>query len=181
MKVRALLFYSKLLRAHPAKTQILTTGLIMMTGDIVSQKLIERNETIDAKRAARFFSLGILYRGPVWYVWFRLLDKNIVRGSGPMAAFKKVLVDQIFFRPVSLLCLLGLLAALHRRPWTDVKESFWTDYVSVLKTGYMFWPLAQLVNYGCLPRHLRLVYFSSVGVVWNTYLSWRVNRYQGPC
>ncbi|KAG0425282.1 hypothetical protein HPB47_027537 [Ixodes persulcatus] len=175
-----LVYYSKILRAHPGKTQVLTTGLIMMSGDIISQKFIERSQFFDTQRAARFFLMGILYRGPVWYVWFRLLDRRFGAGNAPRTVIKKLLSDQILFRPTSLFCFLGLLSVLHRRPWVDVKKTIWADYVSVLKTGYMFWPVVQLINYGWVPCHFRLIYFSSLGVVWNTYLSWKVNRSKHP-
>lgn len=61
--------YATVMRRHPAKTQLLTTGTLAALGDLVAQKLIERKESVDVQRTARFFTVGLCLVGPAYGAW----------------------------------------------------------------------------------------------------------------
>uniref|UniRef100_A0A131XZZ0 Mitochondrial inner membrane protein Mpv17 n=1 Tax=Ixodes ricinus TaxID=34613 RepID=A0A131XZZ0_IXORI len=165
--------YSRMMRAHPAKTQILTTGCLMLTGDVIAQKAIEKRESLDVGRAARFFVLGIGFVGPTIRTWYVVLERVFGARGGVL---RKVLVDQLIFSPVFVASFLTCLGFLQRRPWSDTKQMLRKDYVPILTTGYMLWPAAQLVNFHLVPLPYRLPFASGVGLVWNTYLAWKANK-----
>lgn len=172
---RALACYAKLMQTHPAKTQVLTTGVLMLTGDVVCQTVIEQTKAIDLERSARFFVIGVGFVGPVLRTWYLSLEK-IVRPTGRIIPLKKMLLDQGIFAPVFLPCFLVCLGALQRQSWSSIKRKVRTDYIPVLTANYVLWPAAQMLNFYLVPLHYRVVYASGVALIWNTYLSWKANR-----
>ncbi|XP_064480285.1 protein Mpv17-like [Ornithodoros turicata] len=169
--------YARLLAKHPFKTQVLTTGTLMGSSDIVSQTLIERNkiDEVDFLRAGRFFILGSGYVGPLIRYWYIFLDRRFGTIS-KTAGLKKLFVDQGLFAPVYLPSILVVLGILQGKGPEGIKTTIKEDAFTILKTAYMIWPAAQLVNFYIIPLHLRLLYSNSVAVIWNTYLSWKANR-----
>ncbi|KAL1417993.1 hypothetical protein MTO96_005980 [Rhipicephalus appendiculatus] len=135
--------YARLVRDHPMKTQLVTTATVMLSGDLIAQKVIERRPDIDVPRAARFFIMGVGFVGPV------------VRG-----------------------CFMVVLGTLQRRSWDDIKQSLRANYLQILQTMYMIWPVAQFVNFRFVPFSYRQVFGSCVAIVWNTYLASKANRTQ---
>ncbi|CAN7938859.1 unnamed protein product [Ixodes hexagonus] len=166
--------YGRMMRGHPAKTQIATSASLMLAGDLIAQKAIERRETLDGGRAARFLLLGAGLVGPTIRAWYVLLE----RALGGRRVLAKLLLDQLIFSPVFVAAFLTSLGFLQRRSWPDTQRMLRADYLAILTTGYMLWPAAQLVNFRLVALHYRLPFASGVGLVWNTYLAWKANR--GP-
>uniref|UniRef100_A0A8C4LSL7 Mpv17-like protein n=1 Tax=Equus asinus asinus TaxID=83772 RepID=A0A8C4LSL7_EQUAS len=48
----------------------------------------------------------------------------------------------------------------------DLKQKFWNTY----KTGLMYWPFVQLVNFSLVPVHWRTAYTGLCGFLWATFL-----------
>ncbi|EEC13530.1 conserved hypothetical protein [Ixodes scapularis] len=168
-------FYTRLLQSHPIKTQIVTAGTIMLTGDVIAQKLIERRKGIDVHRAAGFFFLGLCYYGPFLVAWYVALDRWLVLGSGTSAAIKKVILDQLLCSPVYLLGFMGLKGVFEGHQWSQIKEDVKTRYANVLATSYVIWPAAMAINFRFVPLKYRVVFSSSVALVWGTCLSYKLN------
>lgn len=168
--------YARVMRDHPVKTQLITTATVMLSGDLIAQKVLERRTSIDVPRAARFFIMGIGFVGPVLRVWYLTLERVVGVGSGRAVVIKKVLLDQGVFTPVFIPSFLVTLGALQRRSWEDIKRTVRTDYLPILKANYMLWPAAQLINFRFVPLSYRVPFASCVALVWNTYLAWKANR-----
>ncbi|XP_064478818.1 protein Mpv17-like [Ornithodoros turicata] len=175
MAHRAVSWYAKLMQRHPAKTQVVTTGILMLAGDVVCQKLVEKKQTVDAERAARFFIIGVGFVGPALRTWYLYLEK-LVSPKGRMIPLKKMLLDQGAFAPIFLPCFLACLGVLQRQTWSEIKHKVKTDYIPVLTANYMLWPAAQMFNFYMVPLQYRVVYASGVAFLWNIYLSWKANR-----
>ena len=65
-------FYSKLLLKYPLRTQIATTSILMATGDMISQTLVEGRKSfseISLKRVATFAVFGMGIAGPAMVNW----------------------------------------------------------------------------------------------------------------
>uniref|UniRef100_A0A1E1WXI2 Mitochondrial inner membrane protein Mpv17 n=1 Tax=Amblyomma aureolatum TaxID=187763 RepID=A0A1E1WXI2_9ACAR len=168
--------YARVMRAHPVKTQLITTATVMLSGDLIAQKVLERRATIDVPRAARFFIMGIGFVGPVLRVWYLTLERVVGVGGGRAVVIKKVLLDQGVFTPMFIPSFLVTLGTLQRRSWEDIKRTVRTDYLPILKANYMLWPAAQLINFRFVPLSYRVPFASCVALVWNTYLAWKANR-----
>lgn len=166
------------MRDHPAKTQFTTTATVMLSGDLIAQKMLERRPDIDVPRAARFFIMGIGFVGPALRVWYIALERIVGSGSGRAMVVKKVFLDQAVFTPVFLPSFLVTLGALQGRSWGSIKDTVRADFLPILKANYMLWPAAQLINFRFVPLSYRVPFVSCVALVWNTYLAWKANRTQ---
>ncbi|CAN8009624.1 unnamed protein product [Ixodes pacificus] len=169
--------YDRLLRTHPAKTQILTTATVMLSSDLMTQKLVERRDSIDVQRAVRFFLVGLAYSGPTQRTWLILMDKRLVRTTGPIATVKKVVLGQLVFAPVSVFGFLVFLGVLQGRTRADIERNIRENYSTIMKTFYKLWPAAQVINFQYVPLPYRLLYTNCVSLVWHTYMSWKANRF----
>ncbi len=51
-------------------------------GDLLCQLLVEKSDSVDTVRTAKFAALGLLLVGPVMHNWYGLLSKVVtVQGS----------------------------------------------------------------------------------------------------
>lgn len=173
---RAWNLYARVMRDHPAKTQLITTATVMLSGDLISQKVLERRSSIDVPRAARFFVMGIAFVGPALRVWYFTLERIVGSSGGRALVIKKVFLDQALFTPVFLPSFLVTLGALQRRSWESIKQTVRADYLPILKANYVLWPAAQLINFRFVPLSYRVPFASCVALFWNTYLAWKANR-----
>ncbi|XP_037272506.2 mitochondrial inner membrane protein Mpv17 [Rhipicephalus microplus] len=170
--------YTRVMHDHPVKTQLITTATVMLSGDLIAQKVLERRTDIDVPRAARFFVMGVAFVGPALRVWYLALERIIGSGGGRAMVIKKVFLDQAVFTPVFLPSFLVTLGALQQRSWDSIKDTLRADYLPILKANYMLWPAAQLINFSLVPLNYRVPFASCVALVWNTYLAWKANRMQ---
>ncbi|CAN8020494.1 unnamed protein product [Ixodes persulcatus] len=177
---RVAYLYARLLQTHPVKTQIVTAGTMMLTSDIIVQKLIERRTCIDVERSAGFFLLGLCYSGPYMRVWHVFADRWFGGGNVPSATLKRLLMDQLLVAPVYLVGFLGLRGVFQRLSWPEIKESVRTKYVEVLMTGYMIWPAAMTINFRFVPLNYRILFSGLVSLVWNSILSYKLNASKRP-
>lgn len=46
-------------------------------------------------------------------------------------------------------------------------------YIGTLGCNYLLWPAVQFINFLAVPKHLQVPFSSSVGVLWNCFLSMR--------
>lgn len=81
-------------------------------------------------------------------------------------------VDQAFFAPSSLAVFFTVMGLAETGKWAAVKEKFHDAYKPALVANYTVWPLVQLVNFKLMPLQYRLPFVSTLGILWNAYLSW---------
>ncbi|CAN8008105.1 unnamed protein product, partial [Ixodes pacificus] len=98
----------------PAVTQVLAIATMLLLGDLISQKIIQRKPAIDARQATRFFVIGALYTGPLvvtWYSWVESVVGQEIHG----AVLVKALLGQVVFSPLLLLGTIVLFDVFQRR------------------------------------------------------------------
>ncbi|XP_012583058.1 PREDICTED: protein Mpv17 isoform X2 [Condylura cristata] len=186
--------YQRVLTAHPWKVQVLTAGLLMGLGDVISQQLVEKRGLREHQtaRTLTMASLGSGFVGPVIGSWYRVLDR-FIPGTSKVAALKKMALDQGGFAPCFLGCFLPLVGAASGLSAKDNWAKLQRDYPDALVTNYYvradtstasssaflspeLWPAVQLANFYLVPLHYRLPVVQCVAVIWNTYLSWKSHR-----
>jgi hypothetical protein len=67
----------------------------MASGDLISQKFVEKKPSVELSRTVRFAALGVLYVAPVTRMWFMFLDRNIKGRTPFIALLKRVACDQV--------------------------------------------------------------------------------------
>jgi protein Mpv17 len=83
-------------------------------------------------------------------------------------------MDQLLFAPTFLGCVYVYNGLLDGHSIEQVKEKMLGGYSQTLLTNYSVWPLVQIANFGLVPPHYQQLVVNSVGIVWNAYLSHRV-------
>jgi len=87
--------YVGLLDRYPARTVAVNTAVLMTSGDLIAQLVLEkrhRTRDFDSARTLRFFGVGLLLAGPTmhaWYVRADLLRSVHLRTAGFILLFQK--------------------------------------------------------------------------------------------
>uniref|UniRef100_A0A1B6DMK9 Mitochondrial inner membrane protein Mpv17 n=1 Tax=Clastoptera arizonana TaxID=38151 RepID=A0A1B6DMK9_9HEMI len=167
--------YSNLLKKYPIRVQAAQTSFLVGTGDIIAQTIIEKKmvKNIDWSRTIPYAGVGLVI-GPTVGSWYKLLDKFL--GSGGLKiVLKKLVCDQLLFAPVFCAFAVYTFSSIRGQPFKEIKENLQHKYIDILLTNYKIWPLVQIVNFYFVPLIYRVLVVQAVAVIWNTYLSWKIN------
>ncbi len=167
--------YVNLLHRYPLRMQAANTCLLMGSGDFISQTVIERRTLkmdYDFKRTFRFMGLGLCVFGPTMHVWYSFLDR-LIKGTRSTMVAKKVFADQAFFLPIYLGGFIVLMSCLRKENVGEIRRKMLRDYKPMLITSYELWPAVQVLNFAVIPNHHRVLVINFVGLLWNTYLSYK--------
>ena len=169
--------YKVSMKAHPWLTTGLSSGLLCGIGDIVSQELVEEHgwRHYDIRRTLKMATIGCFFTGPILRSWYILLDK-IVKGTCSITIAKKVHIDQLCVAPFVIGALFILSDELDGKTLSDIRDRLKTSYIDTLLRNYMLWPWVQGLNFYFVPVQYRVIVVNFVGIFWNTYLSWVLNR-----
>ncbi|KAI9354720.1 hypothetical protein BD770DRAFT_392086 [Pilaira anomala] len=143
----------------------------------------------DYKRTARFAAYNFCV-APLGGKWYMFLDKffpmpvvtgvvskavqsQITKKANGMAV-KRMLTDQLLFAPAGLVLFFTTMG-IAEGGWENVKEKFRDAYIPALIANYKVWPAVQFINFKFMPLQYRLPFVSSLGIIWNAYLSWLNN------
>jgi len=158
---------------YPLATNVLTVGTTTMTGNVVSQKLIQRNEHFHWSDLGRYGVLGFCFTGPVLALWFRSLTRWTERlaVSASRKALAKMAVDQFLFAPVFVPFFFVCSKSLEGQPPSEYIPWIKNNIGPTMKTNYALWPAAQLFNFYAVPIRHQVLFSSCVALVWNSYLA----------
>jgi hypothetical protein len=98
--------------------------------------------------------------------WLKASDK---------ITLKRMVTDQTLFAPMSLSLFFSVMGLVETGTLEGVQAKFRDAYLPALKANYQLWPAVQLINFKFVPLQYRLPVVSTVGIVWNSYLSWLNN------
>lgn len=164
--------YKNLLSHRPYTVQAIQTASLMGLGDVIAQTFIDGKQLtqINPMRTLQYSVVGLVV-GPTVGKWYRILEGIY----GKEAVVKKVLTDQLIFSPVFIAILVTSLNLLQGLSWDEAVTKVQNSYFDILLTGYQIWPAVQVVNFYFIPIQYRVLLVQAVAVVWNTYLSWKLN------
>ncbi|XP_059611248.1 protein Mpv17 [Phlebotomus argentipes] len=170
--------YQKALAKYPLLTQSVQTGILMASGDLIAQTVVEKTSInkLDYLRTGQFFAIGLCMAGPGLRFWYGILDRHIHGRSVKIRTLKKVALDQLVFAPVFMMAFLGVVGAMKGQQLPQIEEKIRADYVDILKTNYCIWPWVQLANFSVVPLNYQVLVVQFVAIFWNTYLSWKTNK-----
>jgi len=177
--------YVYLLKTYPATTKTLSGAFLVGVGDAVAQKFIEdrslKDGTFDVHRTIRFATVALLFITPSTRHWVDVLLPRFIKPHNSRSltifALKKVAADALVFAPVIASMVLGLnmLFTFEYSPQEVVRDTA-KRVPGVVLASWCWWPANQFVNFRFVPSHLQHNYIMVAAFVWNTYLSWRMNK-----
>ncbi|KAL4209204.1 hypothetical protein AB4K20DRAFT_1909131 [Rhizopus microsporus] len=203
-RLRALnAFYTRSYNKRPILTLCVTNGILGVLSDtlaqsisyyeaskiepyIVPEKLREHEDLWppsprwDLTRTFRFaaYNFCVAPLGGTWYMFldrFFPVPKNAAPRTANMMAIKRMATDQLLFAPMGLVLFFTVMGLAETGKWEGVKEKFRDAYTPALITNYEVWPAVQFINFKWMPLQYRLPFVSSLGILWNAYLSWLNN------
>ncbi|KAI9475651.1 MAG: hypothetical protein EXX96DRAFT_574080 [Benjaminiella poitrasii] len=144
----------------------------------------------DFKRTFRFAAYNFCV-APLGGKWYMFLDKffpvpavaatasravqlQIAKRANVMA-IKRMVTDQTLFAPAGLALFFTVMGLAETGKWEGVQEKFRDAFGPALLANYKIWPAVQFINFKWMPLQYRLPFVSSLGILWNAYLSWLNN------
>lgn len=160
------------LGANPAVQRAVKDALIcaatFMTADILVQLMSGTLlSELDTARVLRLAAFGLLIKGPTMS-WFYNAVEAQLPGRSARRVVEKVLVDQTGWAWVNNLGFLFMIPVMEGRSVNEAFTMAKQQFPTLQKNAYMLWPLAHLVNFGCVPPGARTLYISAVSLAWTT-------------
>ncbi|KAI7858804.1 hypothetical protein BDC45DRAFT_433149 [Circinella umbellata] len=188
--------YNRSYNKRPIITLCITNGILGALSDGLAQAITYRNNhaqqlpeqlkqhredwppqpKYDVYRTFRF-ALYNFSIAPLVGKWYMVLDKyfpmpGVGKPGRDLVAIKRMVTDQAIFAPSSLVMFFTVMGLIESGNWQGVQEKFRDAYSTALLANYSVWPLVQLINFKIMPLQYRLPFVSSLGILWNAYLSW---------
>lgn len=174
-------WYLRLLEKHPLRAQMLNTGVLMGAGDVISQICVEHRKPwkdYDKYRTLRFIGVGLFVLGPPMHYWYTALDRFFIKTT-LVTSLKKMFCDQAFFLPLYCVVFIASMGILRGEERSEVVEKLHRDLRPIVWTSWQIWVPVQVANFQFVPLRHRILVINLVGLVWNTYVSWKAER-EGP-
>ncbi|AMD18546.1 HBL356Wp [Eremothecium sinecaudum] len=106
--------------------------------------------------------------------WYKLLNYIYSEDPTLIQVLKRVLTDQLLYSPLSLygffLYSNYIIEHGNEETFTHKIEKL---YLSTLGCNYIVWPAVQFINFLVMPKRFQVPFSSSIGVLWNCFLSMR--------
>ncbi|XP_072466372.1 mpv17-like protein [Notamacropus eugenii] len=152
-------------RRYPWPANVLVYGVLYSSGDVLQQLLRGCEPDLQQTRRVTIVAMG--FHANFNYVWLGLLERALP-GRTPRAVLGKVLCDQLLGGPIALSGFYTGMSILQGKEdkFLDLRQKFWNTY----KTGLMFWPFVQLLNFSFVPIYLRTAYLGLCGFLWASFL-----------
>ncbi|ANZ77432.1 BA75_04413T0 [Komagataella pastoris] len=108
----------------------------------------------------------------VQVVWYSFLNQVYVDEPVVVTVLERVLTDQLFFSPISLYSFYAYSTLiLERGSRQDLHNKLMRLYISTLAVNFCVWFPVQFINFLIMPKKFQVLFSSSVGVLWNCFLS----------
>ncbi|XP_026739772.1 PXMP2/4 family protein 4-like [Trichoplusia ni] len=164
---------SYLFKKNLLLTNSLTSGLCMAIGDLVQQEIEYQQKILpnryDWGRAVRMLIVGTAM-GPLHHYYYCHLDKVLPKVN-LKNVFIKILCDQGFASPLTILSFFYGMGILEKRSLYDITMEIKTKFLYVYTADCLYWPPVQFVNFYFLPTCYRVVYINVATMIFNIFLS----------
>ncbi|CCD24888.1 uncharacterized protein NDAI_0E00720 [Naumovozyma dairenensis CBS 421] len=106
--------------------------------------------------------------------WYRFLNFFYTEDPTVVQVLERVLSDQLVYSPVQLYYFFMYSNYVIEKGNADTfKIKIRSIYISTLGCNYLLWPAVQFINFLLMPKKFQVPFSSSVGVLWNCFLSMR--------
>lgn len=157
-------------------TNIISSGVLMSIGDLMSQEIEYRNGTstitkrYDWKRNAKMFIVGAA-QGPLHHYFYGWLDRAYL-GATIKTTTIKILYDQLIMSPVCIAAFFYTAGWLDGKDTSGCTDEFQSKFKIVYITDWLVWPGAQFINFYYLAPKYRVIYVNFVTMLYNVFLSY---------
>jgi len=170
--------YTRCLDTNPLITKSITSGTLVALGDTISQYIaINKDSTkqFDPMRTLKMSSLGFIYYGPSLHYWYKILER-FVPGTSIAKVTAKTFLDQTIYASSLIFVFFTATGFMDGHSWDKIQEKQKEDFLPTLKANWSLWIPANIINFAFVPVPLRVLYISSVALIWNTILSGIIHK-----
>lgn len=161
--------YLKRLEKRPVLTKAITAGCLSSASDILAQSMTSK-KAFNLNRTLAIGVFGLMWSGPSAHYWQAWLQKKFPK-QDDASVVQKVVVDQVTYGPVCNLALMSFLAlVVDGRSLKFTLNKLRSDFWSVQRNGWKFWPLVAILNYRYVPLKLRVLVINLAAFCWSTFL-----------
>lgn len=170
--------YIHLLKKYPASTKITSGAFLVGVGDVIAQKVVEKQPEWDQLRTLRFASIAFFIITPCTRTWVDVILPKLVpikptQKVTTKIALKKVGCDMFVFGPVITTLFVGLNMYFSGEIEKDkIIEKMKKEQGGIIQKAWCWWGPNQFINFRFVPAHLQASYIQIAALVWNTFLSW---------
>ena len=163
--------YSRTLETKPVIGNMVTGGLLAFTGDFVMQAA-EKNPAYDHLRALRFVGFRICVVR-CYTVWVRELEHWVNQhvDGDRRRLLTKTFLDLAIWLPAKDFVYFVWMALLEGLGLTEGIQRSLTMLPRTCPVSWLVWAPAQLLTFGAVPPHLRVVWVNSLALCWNVVMS----------
>lgn len=171
--------YIARLTTNPLATKASTSALLFGLGDVITQSFFSK-EDFDLGRIARMSTIGGCVVGPSLHLWYGALN-SVLPGVAVKTVACRLVLDQFVFAPVFVGVFFGSLNVLEGKNFASLSTQLDLHYYDTLVSNWKVWIPAQIVNFAYVPVRFQVLFANSVGLCWNSYLSWVAFEQKHPC
>jgi len=171
-------FYKHMLQYSPIPTKATTAAVLSFLGNVITQKVFEKNPQMNYNRAVKFVVYASLIT-PISHYWYKLLDslfpKDKSRDSDENkiidgTVLKKLALDELLYDPFCIVFFFSIIGLLERQNLEQIKSKIVKDYWQTQKMSWKVWPVVQFVNFAVVPDNMRILFINLVGFFWGIFL-----------
>lgn len=171
-------YFKRFMRAAFGKylltTNIISAGVLMQFGDIMSQEIEfrqgELEQRYDWKRNAKMFVVGAV-QGPLHHYFYHWLDLKYAGATVKITSIK-ILYDQLVMSPVCIAAFFYTAGWLDGQSTRECTDETLSKCVKVYITDWMVWPATQFINFYYLRPKYRVIYVNLITMLYNVFLSY---------
>ncbi|CAL8289170.1 unnamed protein product [Boreogadus saida] len=153
-------------KRFPWLANVTLYGALFAGGDLAHQ-FIAQKEHMDWNHTRNVAIVALTFHGNFNYCWLRALERRFPGRSTGMLV-RKLLLDQSFASPLATSVFYTGVSFLEGKE--DVFEDWRDKFFNTWKTGLLYWPFMQFLNFLLVPLHLRTVFMGGCAFLWACFL-----------
>lgn len=166
--------WDKLFGKYLLATNVLSSGILMVVGDVAAQELEYRKgllkERYDFSRMWRMFVVGSL-QGPLHHYSYGWMDR-IMPAVNTRNSIKKILIDQFVMSPICILLFFYPACYLENKTLSETNDEIMSKFPYIYITDWFVWPAAQYVNFQYLDPKYRVMFVNVMTALYNVFISY---------
>lgn len=153
-------------RRFPWVTNVTLYGCLFAGGDFVHQWFSHR-EKMDWSHTRNVAVVAFSFHGNFNFFWMRFLERRFPGNSVGMV-MRKLLLDQTTAAPLATSVFYTGVSFLEGKE--DITQDWREKFLNTYKTGLMFWPFMQFLNFALVPLYVRTTFTGCCAFIWATFL-----------
>ncbi|XP_078338986.1 mpv17-like protein [Crassostrea virginica] len=146
-----------------------TYATLWTISDLVEQKFICKKRKLDHQKSLRMFTTGTFVMAPLIHIWMFLVEKRFPGRTFKTVA-QKMIAGQVVFAPFAISTFYFTTCMLEKKSLQQFKEEWLQKFPVTYKTGVMFWPFVQSVNFSLVPYKHRTKVMGCASFLWSMFL-----------